>query len=329
MCLGADPEAAAHTAEHVFMRALTKRVNVLPILVEQEGWRGKIVVRGDGPTWADVAGALEEANSVIMEGRPVLEHSFQSIEEARSAFPGLRAYEERISPPVRVVEVQGYDWAACARRHARNTAESWGIAVTEIRSLSGGRHELRFSAGPAAAAAFSVALREAGLSARALNSSVEGLSARLGEVLDQLGSSRAALRSLSRAILRGPRILRAASGAELRVFEAEGLEFKGVLEDAIEAATSSGACLLAVATGDPARVLLACPRGSGVNAGALLGETLRALGGRGGGGPEAATGSVAADRLEELLRALSSRLRTDRCDRASLNTPRSRSIRHV
>ncbi|MGC8969351.1 MAG: DHHA1 domain-containing protein [Conexivisphaera sp.] len=306
--VGSDPEAAAHTAEHVFMRALTKRLDVFPVLVEHDGWTGRIVVRGAEPTWHDVAVAVEEANLVIMEARPVSEMTFATLEEAKAAFPGLRAYEERISPPVRVVEVQGYDWAACSRRHARDTSESWGIAITDIRSLSGGRHELRFSAGPAAAAAFSAILREAGLAARALNAKPDSLREQLEGALHRLEASRAAQRSLARALIRGPRIIGTRSGASMRVVEAEGLEFKGILEDSVESATSSHAFVLAIAPGEPAQVLLAVPRGSGVRADLLLREALAQLGGRGGGGPEAATGSVPSSRIPELLDLLSSKL---------------------
>jgi len=303
-----DPEAATHTAEHVFMRALTRRLDVFPVLVEQDGWDGRIVVEGDEPTWPVIADALTEANTVIMEGRTVTERVLGSIEEARAAFPALRAYEERISPPVRVIEVQGYDWAACARRHVRNTLESWGIAVRDVRSLSGGRHELKFSAGPAAAAAYSTALREAGLSARALNVKLDELSARVNDTLDRLERSRAIQRSMSRALLRGPRVLRSRSGSDIRVVEAEGLDFKGLIENSVEIATASRTPVLAISTEDPAQILLACPRGSGINAGAVLKGILSALGGRGGGGPEAATGSLSAATVPELLERLQSSL---------------------
>ena len=306
-----DPGAAAHTAEHVFMRALTKRVEVFPMLVEQEGWQGKIVLEGDEPTWNIISEALAEANSIMMEGRRVVEHVFDSMESARRTFPGLRAYEERITPPVRVVEVEGYDWAACARRHAQNTLEVWGIAISDLRSLSRGRYELKFSAGPAAATAYSIIVREAGLSARALNVKPDVLSMRVLELISRVDALRAAQRHISRALLRGPTILRTRSGAELRVVESRGLEFKGIIEDSVEMAAKSGAFILLVSpgeSGEQTQVLLAVPRGSGMNAGALLREALSAVGGRGGGGPEAATGSIDESAIPRLMEVLSSKL---------------------
>ncbi len=302
------PEAAAHTAEHVFMRALTKRVKVRPILVEQEGWTGKIVVEGDEPTWEAISDALLEANSVIMEGRRVIEREFGSLEEARAAFPDLRAYEERIRPPVRVVEVEGYDWAACAREHASNTSEAWGISVSDLRSLSKGRHEIRFGAGPAAAEVFSAAIRDVGLSSRALNAKLGSVAARVAELLSRLDELRSVQRSLARSLIRGPTTLRTASGAELRVLEVEGLDFKGLIDEAVEAASSSGSYLVVVLRGERAQVLLAAPRGSGLHAGKFLRELLEELGGRGGGGQEAATGSLDVSSVPAFLDALRSRL---------------------
>ncbi|MDP7982556.1 MAG: hypothetical protein RAK18_05200 [Conexivisphaerales archaeon] len=306
-----DPRAAAHTAEHVFMRALTKRVKVFPVLVEQDEWQGKIVLEGDEPAWSSISEALAEANSIMMEGRRVVEHVFDSMEDARRTFPELRAYEERITPPVRVVEVEGYDWAACARRHVQNTLEAWGIVISDLHSLSRGRYELRFSAGPAAAMTYSIIVREAGLSAKALNVKLDALSMRVLELISRLDALRAAQRSISRALLRGPATLRTRSGAELRVIESRGLEFKGILEDSVEMATRSGAFLLLISPGSPGeqtQVLLAVPRGSGMNAGALLKEALSAVGGRGGGGPEAATGSLEEPAIPRLMDVLSSKL---------------------
>lgn len=307
----ADPEAAAHTAEHVFMRALTKRVDVFPVLVEHDGWRGKIVLEGDEPTWIAVSEALAEANSILMEGRRVLEYVFPSLEDARRAFPGLRAYEERIKPPVRVVEVEGYDWAACARRHAESTLEAWCIFVSDLRSLSKGRYELRFSAGPAAAEACSIVLREAASAARALNAKLDSLSAQVTALISRANSLHEAQRAITRALLRGPKVIRTNSGTELRVVESRGLEFKGILQDSAAAAAESGAFLLLVSpdeSGGRAQVLLARPSASAVNVGDLLRELLRALGGNGGGRPEVATGSVGLSALPKLLEALSSRL---------------------
>ena len=306
-----DPGAAAHTAEHVFMRALTKRMEVFPVLVEQNEWQGKIVLEGDEPTWNAISEALAEANSIMMEGRRVVEHIFNSVEDARKTFPGLRAYEDRITPPVRVVEVEGYDWAACARRHARNTLEAWGIVVSDLRSLSRGRYELKFSAGPAAAITYSIITREAGLSAKALNVKLDALSMRVSELISRVDALRAAQRSISRALLRGPTILRTRSDAELRIIESRGLEFKGILEDSVEVATKSGAFLLLISpseSGEQTQVLLAVPRGSGKNAGALLKDALSAVGGRGGGGPEAATGSADESAVPQLVEILSSKL---------------------
>ncbi len=85
-------EAVGHTAEHAFMGALKRRVKVKPLKVEHDGMRGMITLEAESLSWREVAEAMAEANDVIFEGRKVLEHEFDGLEEARKAFPSMRAH---------------------------------------------------------------------------------------------------------------------------------------------------------------------------------------------------------------------------------------------
>jgi alanyl-tRNA synthetase len=138
----------AHTAEHAFIGSLQK-------LLGQTLQVRKVEHKGSGNTAIIVIPQLDlevvfnaeaEVNTLIAKGRKVIEHTFQSLEEAKRQAPGLRANEERISGQVRVIEIEGHDMAACAMEHAGNLQECDFFLVTRV-SKSGGEYEVDFVVG--------------------------------------------------------------------------------------------------------------------------------------------------------------------------------------
>jgi alanyl-tRNA synthetase len=81
-------------------------------------------------------------------GKKIITHSFESLSEAKERLPSLRANEERIiaSNPVRVVEIEGHDLAACAMEHVENLNECSFFLVTRI-SKNGKDYEISFVVG--------------------------------------------------------------------------------------------------------------------------------------------------------------------------------------
>jgi alanyl-tRNA synthetase len=90
--------------------------------------------------------AQRDVNSLIVEGRKVIERKYSSLEEAKKAEPGLRANEERIQGEVRVVEIENHDVAACAMEHAVNIRDCDFFLVTRI-SKNGNEYEIDFAVG--------------------------------------------------------------------------------------------------------------------------------------------------------------------------------------
>jgi len=138
----------AHTAEHAFIGSLQK-------LLGQTLKVRKVEHKGSGNTAIIVIPQLDlevvfraeaEVNTLIAQGRKVIEHTFQSLEEAKKQAPGLRANEERISGQVRVIEIEGHDMAACAMEHAGNLLECDFFLVTRV-SKSGSEYEVDFVVG--------------------------------------------------------------------------------------------------------------------------------------------------------------------------------------
>jgi alanyl-tRNA synthetase len=89
--------------------------------------------------------AQSQVNELIREGRKINSYNFESL-EAKKAIPNLRANEERISGQVRVVEIEGHDFAACAMDHAENLNECDFFLVSRV-SKSGDEYELDFAVG--------------------------------------------------------------------------------------------------------------------------------------------------------------------------------------
>ena len=83
---------------------------------------------------ADVERAVDEANRVVWEDRPVVVR-FASADEARAA--GLRKESQR-EGELRLVEVADFDLSACGGTHVARTGAIGIIAVTGTEKVKGG-----------------------------------------------------------------------------------------------------------------------------------------------------------------------------------------------
>lgn len=135
----------AHTGEHILFRALSTVFEGLTVKKVELGKRNYFLVHYDKELgWDSILEAEEIANRIIREGRTVkkIEGSRKEIEEQ---FPHLRVRWDRIKEDtVCVVEVEGFDWAACVGEHVENTAEIDYILVTRVTSVGKGVYEVEF-----------------------------------------------------------------------------------------------------------------------------------------------------------------------------------------
>jgi alanyl-tRNA synthetase len=140
----------AHSAEHAFIGSLQKLIgktlNVRK--VEHRKTDNSVFITIPNLDLELIIRAESEVNSLIKMGRKIITHSFESLTEARERLPGLRANEERItgSNPVRVVEIEGHDLAACAMEHVTNLDECSFFLVTRL-SKNGNDYEINFVVG--------------------------------------------------------------------------------------------------------------------------------------------------------------------------------------
>jgi alanyl-tRNA synthetase len=140
----------AHTAEHAFIGSLQRLVNqtIKVRKVEHRKTDNSVFVSLAQLDLDPIFAAAYEVNSMITNGRKIIIHSFESLSEAKKAFPTMRANEERIekSNPVRVVEIKDHDISACAMEHAEDLANCEFFLVTGV-SKDRDIYEVKFVVG--------------------------------------------------------------------------------------------------------------------------------------------------------------------------------------
>jgi alanyl-tRNA synthetase len=250
------------------------------------------------------AEAERRANQLVCENRPVS----VSFEEAAAA-GDLRKASERTGT-LRVVSIADLDRSACGGTHVRATGE---IGFVLLRKLEKVRKTVRveFLCGARAVA-------RAHADFEALNRAAQVFSAPLDEVPALVAAQFEAARTAEKARRKMELDLAGYRGRELYLSCPAGaggirrhLEraARGNLEDlraVAQSFTSQPAAVFLAVLEEPPALLLAASADSGVDAGALLKTALSAAGGRGGGTPRLAQGSV-TDRagLEQVVAQVS------------------------
>jgi len=127
----------AHTAEHAFIGSLQKSLGITLNVrkVEHRKNDSSVIIKLAELDFETVIKAEHEVNSLIRSGREVKSHSYETLEKAKARFPNIRANEERIKqygPPIRVIEIEEHDIAACAMDHASNLHECEFFLITKV-----------------------------------------------------------------------------------------------------------------------------------------------------------------------------------------------------
>jgi len=248
--------------------------------------------------------AERRANEIIFENRKV-SIRFQSADDVE----GLRKRSER-EGTLRIIEIDGLDTCACGGTHVRATGEIGALLLrkfekvrqaTRVEFLCGGR-----------------AVRRAHADYEALSKSAQFFSSPLDEVpalvsaqLESAKSNEKARRKLELdiAVYQGKELYDSTSPDTAGTRRTVRRLARGGLEDMRAVAQSftaqSKAVFLGV-VGDPPSVLLAVSADIGIDAGKIVKSALSEAGGRGGGTPRVAQGSVSnAGDLERVVDAIS------------------------
>ncbi len=263
-----------------------------------------------GLTADQLAEVEDEVNRLISEDRPLTPrwHTREDA-EAMLARGELRKLPERPGP-MRVVEMHGVELNACGGTHVASTGAIGGLLLRGTEKVKGGVR-VEFVCGLRAVRA---ARREhvvlVGI-AGALSVGASDVPGRVAALQDEAKAAakerRALLEELAAARAEG--LLAAAPlGTVIQaVFAGKPVDFAKRLASLCAAAGRRA--VVGCSDGDGGSIALALPRGDGLNAGALLRETLAGFGARGGGSAEMAQGMCQAGQLESIAAAVTQRLR--------------------
>jgi alanyl-tRNA synthetase len=228
-------------------------------------------------TQQQIEQAERRANELVCENRGVTV-SFENAPE------GLRKASDR-EGELRIVSIDGIDRSACGGTHVRSTGEIGAIQIRKLDKIRG-NVRLEFTCG-------SRTTRRTRQDFNALSAIARSFSAPLDECPDLVSAQIEAAKESDKA--------RRKIAMELAIYQGKELHAKsprhiarGPITDDVRAlaqafAMNPGAVFLGISSDG---FLLAAAKDSGINAGAVVKPLLAELGGRGGGSPQMAQGSL-------------------------------------
>jgi alanyl-tRNA synthetase len=241
------------------------------------------------------------ANEIVFENRPVT----VAFEEAASA-TGLRKAADRTGK-IRIVEIEGIDRSACGGTHVRGTGEIGPVVVRRIEK-SKQSTRVEFLCGWRALARARADFDALSTIAASLTASIDELPALVVAQATHLKEAETGARKTGEELAK----YQARERYEATAPDATGVrritETAASMDPLRAMAQAVSALPNAVYVGtvaSPPGIVLAVSADSGINAGELLKSALSANGGRGGGSPRVAQGTVpdaaALQRVIELL----------------------------
>jgi len=246
--------------------------------------------------------AEQRANAVVGEARPV----HVTFEDA-AAVTDLRKPSDRPGT-LRVVTIDRLDRSACGGTHVRNTAE---IGAVLLRSVERVRKATRveFVCGVRAVRRARRDFESLTRIATSLSAALDDVASLVGVQADRLKDSDNARKKLEKELgtFRVRALYEAATpgGNGVRAIVIRDAESMDELRTLAQGAFALPRVVVIGALASPPSVLLGASEDSGVDAGRLLKEQLATVGGRGGGSPRLAQGSVPDKAsLERLVAAL-------------------------
>ena len=290
----------SHTGQHILSRAFVEvaKADTRSFHLGEE----EVTIDVDHASpGTDLLRLVEDrANQIVWEDREVLTHVVSRDDALR--FP-LRKPPD-VEGPVRVIEVGGYDWSACGGTHVRRSGQVGMISILGTERYKGGTRVV-FVTGARALKRLRGAgdlLRRVCLEFTAGEADLTSAVARLKESHGRLDRrlkpllresvEREAARLLADAP-RGPHGPVVALHVPERPAEEAGL-LAGLIAE-------QGGVALLVCGDETPRAHFSAPTGT-MSMGALLGEICKRHGGRGGGRPESAQGTIPKDAVPQALR---------------------------
>jgi alanyl-tRNA synthetase len=282
-----------HTGQHILSAAFDRLFRIRTVSFHL-GAEASTIDLAREATASEIAEAESAANAVLWQDREVTIR-FATEEEA-SRLP-LRKEPTRTGT-LRLVDVSGFDVSACGGTHVPRAGMIGMIAVVASERFKGATR-LSFACGARA-------LRSHGQLRDVVLAATRVASVTPGELAPAIERLQGEVKSLGRVIREQQERLAGYRGAELRaagtirgglrivLHEEPGADAAALKVLAMSVVTDPGVIVVLVGEGQPAPVIVARSTDVMVDSGAWLKRAIAALGGRGGGRPEAAQGGLAA-----------------------------------
>lgn len=278
-----------HTAQHLLSGVLEDLYGFKTVSVHFGDVVDTIDLDAEEVDREQLVAAEERVNALIWENRPVS----VTFEDAATV-TGLRKASDR-DGTLRIVTIEGADRSACGGTHVRSTGEIGAVLVRgaeRIRKTT----RIQFLCGKRAVRRARSDYEALGQIANALSASPDESPALVASQSQQLRDAENARRKLERELAEHrARQLHAeaepdAQGRRLVVVrDASGMEELRTIAQAF-AALPGGIMVGVIA--EPPSLLYAASADTGIDAGRTLRELVQSLGGRGGGSPRVAQGSL-------------------------------------
>ena len=279
-----------HTGQHLLSAVLQERFGWATVGVHFGARSSSLDLDAASVPAERIAEAERAVNEVVFRDWPVTT-SFEDAAEAE----GLRKASARTGT-LRIVTIQGLDRAACGGTHVRATGE---IGAILIRGVERVRRSVRleFVCGGRAVAHARSDFEALSRLARSFSTSLDGVAAVVEAQSEQLRRAAAEGKRILQELARA-RALALWNAAEA---DAAGLRWLVPGDDALDAdelralahaVAGLPRAVLVATRAEPPTVLLAASADSGIHAGEAIREAMAAVGGRGGGSPRVAQGSV-------------------------------------
>ena len=302
-----------HTGQHILSQALVKLFGAPTRSFRMMERVSEIDVELAEPSWERIEQAVDLANRIVWEDRPLKVHQVAAEEAARMP---LRKDSARAGS-LRVVEIEGFDLSPCGGTHAHRTGEVGLVAVSSWERAKG-MTRVEFAAGRRALADYRLANRAARDVAALFSAGRDDAAAAVARALEESKALARRVRALEESAARAEADQLANDATALgggatklvaRTFDGRDAEALKRLASALVARPGLIA-LLGSRDGDAARLVFARSADARGDMNALMREACLLVEGRGGGRSDLAQGGGRnAAGVEEAVEAAARKLR--------------------
>ncbi len=124
---------AQHTGQHILSHSLLDAAGLETVSVHFGEETTTVEIKAEELDDAKIRDVEDLANRIVKENRRVLIHETDA--EGASRFPLRRKPPNE--PRLRIVEVEGFDWAACSGIHVATTGEIFLIKILSVEKIRG------------------------------------------------------------------------------------------------------------------------------------------------------------------------------------------------